>query len=291
MFSKSQIKFIKSLTQKKHRQEQQLFIVEGKKAISELLSSSLKLHFLYTTEDVFDAPSTKTEIISSEDLKKISQLTTPQTALAVFHIPEVTSPALKGLILALDEVQDPGNLGTIIRLCDWFGIENLVCSKGTVDCYNPKVVQATMGSIARVNIIYTDLADFLKLAKKELPVYGAFLEGDNVYREELTAEGVIIMGNEARGISAEVESLVTKKLLIPQFGILQETESLNVATATAIFLSEFSRRSLTGKVKFRNTPREDILSTLEVKMLLGLSSRTNSSFIAKIPLNDGVNLK
>ena len=247
MFSKSQIKFIKSLAQKKNRQEQQLFIVEGKKAISELLSSSLKLHSLYTVEDVFDAPAEKVHVISSEELKKISQLSTPQMALAVFHIPEVTSPELEGLILALDEVQDPGNLGTIIRLCDWFGIESLVCSKGTVDCYNPKVVQATMGSIARVNIIYTDLPDFLKMAKKELPVYGAFLEGDNVYEEKLTAEGVVVMGNEARGISTEVENVVTKKLLIPQFGAIQETESLNVATATAIFLSEFSRRSLIGK--------------------------------------------
>ncbi|MGB7785157.1 MAG: RNA methyltransferase, partial [Salinimicrobium sp.] len=225
MFSKSQIKFIKSLAQKKNRQEEQLFIVEGKKAIGELLSSSLKLHSLYTTEDVFDAPEERTEIISPADLKKISRLSTPQVALAVFHFPEVEEPALTGLILALDEVQDPGNLGTIIRLCDWFGIEHLVCSKGTVDCFNPKVVQATMGSIARVKVSYLDLPGFLNRAKKELPVYGAFLEGENIYGSGLTAEGVIVMGNEANGISREVEAQITQKLLIPRFGPLLMTES------------------------------------------------------------------
>lgn len=244
MFSKSQIKLIKSLSLKKNRQEQELFFAEGKKAIFELLSSSLKLHSLYTTEDVFDAPVEKTEFITPTDLKKISKLSTPQTALAVFYFPEVKEPALNGLTLALDEVQDPGNLGTIIRLCDWFGIENLVCSKGTVDCFNPKVVQATMGSIARVNIIYGDLTGFLRKAKNELPVFGAFLEGENIYKEKLPAEGIIVMGNEAKGITAEVEAMVTKKLVIPQFGTVKETESLNVATATAVFLSEFCRRSL-----------------------------------------------
>lgn len=242
MFSKSQIKFIKSLSQKKNRQEQKLFFVEGKKTIAELLASSLELHSLYTTEDIFNAPEDKTEIITAADLKKISRLTTPQVALAIFHFPEEKTPELKGLILALDEVQDPGNLGTIIRLCDWFGIKDLVCSKGTVDCFNPKVVQATMGSIARVNISYLDLTEFLKRAKKELPVYGAFLEGENIYSEEVASEGVIVMGNEANGISKEVEEQVTQKLLIPRFGQLLKTESLNVGTATAIMLSEFRRR-------------------------------------------------
>ena len=242
MFSKSQIKFINSLSQKKYRLRHQLFLVEGKKAISELLQSSIKLHSLYTTEDIFDAPRDQTNIISEADLKKISRLSTPQTALAVFHIPEAKRPAAEGLVVALDEIQDPGNLGTIIRLCDWFGIKNLVCSGGTVDCFNPKVVQATMGSIARVNIYYTDLPKFLKEVQAGIAIFGAFLEGKNVYRQELPSEGVLVMGNEANGVSSEVAQFVTEKILIPQFGQEQKTESLNVATATAILLSEFRRR-------------------------------------------------
>ncbi len=247
MFSKSQIKFINSLSRKKFRQRHQLFLVEGKKGIRELLDSSVELHSLYTTEDIFKAEKDKICHISTEELGKISQLSTPQVALAVFHIPTTQEPELKDLIIALDGVQDPGNLGTIIRMCDWFGIKSLVCSEGTVDCFNPKVVQATMGSIARVDVHYTSLPDFLKRAKKDLPVFGAFLEGENIYTEELSPKGILVMGNEANGINQEVERLVTQKLVIPQFGTSLETESLNVATATAIFLSEFSRRKLTEK--------------------------------------------
>ena len=247
MFSKSQIKLINSLGQKKYRHKHGLFIAEGKKAIFELLDSALQLHALFTTEDVFGADKSKTHFIEETDLKKISKLSTPQTALAVFHIPNQGKPEVKDLILALDNVQDPGNLGTIIRMCDWFGIEQLICSEGTVDCFNPKVVQATMGSIARVKINYLFLPEFLEEAKSKLPVYGAFLEGQNIYTEKIDSEGVIVMGNEANGISSEVESFITKKLVIPQFGASHETESLNVATATAIFLSEFRRRGLTEK--------------------------------------------
>ena len=246
MFSKSQFKLIKSLTQKKYRLKQKLFVVEGKKAIFELLNSSLQLHSIYTTEDIFNAERNKTFFIDESDLKKISNLTTPQTALAIFHIPETQEPDLSGLVVALDEVQDPGNLGTIIRMCDWFGVEQLLCSEGTVDCYNPKVVQATMGSISRVNINYVSLPEALKAANQNISVYGAFLEGDIIYSQDLK-DGIIVMGNEANGISSEIEALVTKKLLIPQFGKIQETESLNVATATAIFLSEFRRGEFTGK--------------------------------------------
>lgn len=246
MFSKSQFKLIKSLAQKKYRLKHQLFIVEGKKAISELLNSSIELHSLFTTDDIFEAERNKTFLIDEADLKRISNLSTPQTALAVFSMPGKSDPKLKGLIVALDEVQDPGNLGTIIRMCDWFGVEELICSEGTVDCYNPKVVQATMGSISRLNISYVSLPQFLKAASGKLPVFGAFLEGKNIYTEDLT-EGIIVMGNEANGISAEVEAWVTKKLVIPQFGNSHETESLNVATATAIFLSEFKRRRFTGR--------------------------------------------
>lgn len=244
MFSKSQIKLIKSLSQKKYRVKQGLFIIEGKKGIFELLQSHLRLHSIYTTEDIFETPGESTYIISEAELKKISGLATPQTALAVFYIPEAKKFSPEGLSVVLDEIQDPGNLGTIIRMCDWFGVKDLLCSHGTVDCYNPKVVQATMGSIARVNIRYEDLPEFLKEAKKKLSVYGAFLEGENVYTEPLPSEGVIVMGNEANGISPEIETLVRQKLSIPQFGNSRETESLNVATATAIFLSEFRRRNL-----------------------------------------------
>lgn len=146
-----------------------------------------------------------------------------------------------GLILALDDIRDPGNLGTIMRLCDWFGIRQIVCSKETVDIYNPKVVQATMGSITRVNVNYVDLKTFI--SQTELPVFGTFMDGDNIYQSNLPQNGIIIMGNEANGISAEIEKIVTRRLTIPRFGELQKTESLNVATATAIILSEFKRNS------------------------------------------------
>ena len=243
MFSKSQIKLINSLAQKKYRLRHNLFPVEGKKAVAELLSSHLTLHHLFTTEDIFDVPFDKKDVVSPTDLKKISQLSTPQTVVALFEIPEDQKIKEHGLILALDEVQDPGNLGTIIRMCDWFGIKQILCSEGTVDCYNPKVIQATMGSIARVQINYLDLPAYLDEAKRTFPVYGTFLEGKNIYSEDLPVSGIIVMGNEANGISKEVEAKINLKLNIPRFGEVQKTESLNVATATAIVLSEFRRRT------------------------------------------------
>ncbi|GHA27341.1 RNA methyltransferase [Salinimicrobium marinum] len=246
MFSKSQYKLITSLAQKKYREKHGLFIAEGKKTIIELINSSLRLHSLFTTEDIFTAEKEKTYFLKEEELIKISRLSTAQTALAIFHVPEPSKPDLSDLIVALDGIRDPGNLGTIIRLCDWFGIENLVCSEDTVDCYNSKVVQATMGSIARVNILYINLSDFLNESATEVPVFGTFMEGENIYSENLPAKGILIFGNEANGIRPETAALVDKKLSIPRFGESGETESLNVATATAILLSEFRRRSLTG---------------------------------------------
>ncbi|UZH55920.1 RNA methyltransferase [Salinimicrobium tongyeongense] len=246
MFSKSQIKLIKSLSQKKYRTRHGLFVIEGKKGIFELLSSPLELHSLFTAEDIFDAAEGKTQLISEAELKKVSNQQSPQTALAIFHIPEVLQPKAEGLQVVLDDVQDPGNLGTIIRLCDWFGVQDLICSPGTVDCYNPKVVQATMGSIARVKVHYLELTEFLRNLPEERPVYGTFLEGENVYGQSVSPEGVVVLGNEGNGISAKVEALITHKLNIPQFG-KGMTESLNVATAAAIFLSEFNRRKPTGK--------------------------------------------
>ncbi|KAB1069045.1 RNA methyltransferase [Tamlana haliotis] len=238
MLSKSQIKLITSLKQKKYRQQHGFFVVEGIKTIHELLDSHLELHQLFTTES-FGNGGTHEVLISAAELKKISFLTTPNKALALFKMPDLKQVVSEGLILALDDVRDPGNLGTIIRLCDWFGIKDLVCSKQTVDCYNPKVVQATMGSITRVNISYLDMEAFLNDYNK--PILGAFMDGDNVYKTALPKEGVLVMGNEANGVSEAVENLITSKISIPRFGDLQVTESLNVATATAILLSELKR--------------------------------------------------
>lgn len=238
MISKNQIKLITSLKQKKYRLEHQLFVVEGVKTIKELLESDLILHTLYTTE-TFNIDAINEVLISALDLKRISFLTTPNTALAVFRIPEFKAIDNSGLIVALDDIRDPGNLGTIIRLCDWFGVKELLCSKATVDCFNPKVIQATMGSITRVNINYVDLVAFIE--KTKLPVFGAFMDGKNIYKTVLPKEGVLVMGNEANGVSKTIENLVNHKISIPRFGTLQATESLNVATATAVLLSEFRR--------------------------------------------------
>ncbi|WP_241478980.1 TrmH family RNA methyltransferase [Psychroserpens jangbogonensis] len=231
---KNEIKLIKSLGQKKFRHQEKLFLVEGIKGIREFLDSEFELYQLFATDAIFDAETT---LISPKDLQRISALKTPNTALAIFKMPEPKSIKESSLVLALDDVRDPGNLGTIIRLCDWFGIENLVCSLETVDCYNPKVVQATMGSLTRVQINYIDLDDYLK--HSELETYGTFMDGKSIYSETLPKKGIIIMGNEANGVSPKIESLVHKKLGIPRFGNLKATESLNVATATAIVLSAF----------------------------------------------------
>jgi TrmH family RNA methyltransferase len=242
MLSKNQIKIISSLHQKKHRIAHQLFFAEGVKVIQELVKSNFELEQLYTTKDDFkDISFSKRSIITENELQKISALTTANSCLAVFKIPMDTDFKSTGLILALDDIRDPGNLGTILRLCDWFGIQQLVCSKETVDIYNPKVIQATMGSIARVHVTYIDLEAFL--LKTKLPVFGTFMDGDNIYKTQLPQEGIIIMGNEANGISEKIEKRVTQKLTIPRFGNIQKTESLNVATATSIILSEFKRRA------------------------------------------------
>ena len=236
MLSKNQIKNITKLQQKKYRLEDGLFIAEGVKVINEFLNSTLELVDLFTTQSF---NTSKETIITAQELKKISALKTPNTALAIFKIPELTLIDNSGLIVALDNVRDPGNLGTLIRLCDWFGVKQLLCSKATVDCYNPKVVQATMGSLTRVKVFYIDLEHYLNETK--LPVYGAFMDGDNVYKTSLQDQGILVLGNEANGINKNVEGLITKRISIPRFGDLQITESLNVATAGAILLSEFKR--------------------------------------------------
>ena len=240
MVSKNQIKRITSLLQKKYRKQEQLFFVEGVKGVQELLDSNFELVELFTTNsELFSVDKSKVCAITELELQKISALTTPNTCLALFKIPAAVSFEEKELIVALDDVRDPGNLGTIIRLCDWFGIKTLFCSEESVDVYNPKVVQATMGSISRVNIVYGNLEHLLSETK--LPVFGTFMNGKNIYKETLPNEGIIVMGNEANGISKVIENLVSERIAIPRFGDLQATESLNVATATAIILSEFKR--------------------------------------------------
>ncbi|PTX44236.1 TrmH family RNA methyltransferase [Christiangramia gaetbulicola] len=246
MLSKSQIKLIKSLSQKKFRNTHGLFVVEGIKGVREFLNSDFELFSIYSTGERFKVQKDLLNLIDERELKKISSLKTPQKALAVFKIPESKEIELGGIIVALDGVRDPGNLGTIIRLCDWFGIETLICSKDTADCYNPKVVQASMGSLTRVNIKYLDLKEFL-VGQTEIPVLGTRLEGENVYNSILPNPAIVVLGNEANGISEEIGSLLDGKITIPQFGKVQETESLNVATATAIILSEFRRNSTTEK--------------------------------------------
>jgi TrmH family RNA methyltransferase len=239
MVSKNQIKLINSLQQKKFRKLHNLFIAEGKKVIQELIDANFSLGHLFVTKtDLFDKKHAAT-LISDSELKKISALTSANDCLAVFKIKEYSSSTNSGLELALDNIKDPGNMGTIIRLCDWFGISKIICTEETVDIYNPKVVQATMGSLARVQVEYTNLTAYLKAT--DLEIFGTFMDGENIYKKELPTSGLLVMGNEANGISSEIEKLITQKIAIPRFGNLQQTESLNVATATAIFLSEFKR--------------------------------------------------
>jgi len=238
--SKSQSKIITSLSQKKYRQKYKLFIAEGVKVVNELLNSSLEIDTLFAVDDFkTDISSDMITRISEKDLQKISNLKTPNKVLGLFKIPDEKPLKKNGLILALDDVNDPGNLGTIIRLCDWFGISQLLCSKETVDCYNQKVVQATMGSLTRVSVSYIDLEAYLTASN--LPTFIADMDGENVYKSQLPNEGILIMGNEANGVSDKIKVLIKNKISIPRFGETQETESLNVATATAILLSEFKR--------------------------------------------------
>ena len=241
MLSKNQIKLIKSLEAKKNRKREGLFVAEGPKVVGDLLRAGFQPHSIFSTVSRPDA-----ELITDDELRRISFLQHPQEVLGVFHISTIPQPSAishqtSGLALALDGVQDPGNVGTIIRIADWFGISQIFCSPDTADVYNPKVVQATMGSLAHVCITYCDLVPLL--SKAGVPVYGTLLDGQDIYQQTLSENGIIVMGNEGNGISSEVRQLVTNKLLIPNFNKNTETaESLNVAIATAITLSEFRRR-------------------------------------------------
>ena len=238
MVTKNQIKLVISLKQKKYRSQHRLFVVEGEKLVDELLKAGLQPYQIFVDDRVMAKKFDEAELVAAKTLKQMSSLTHPSGVLGVFHIMASRKENTADWTLVLDAVRDPGNLGTIIRLCDWFGIERLVCSKDTVDCYNPKVLQATMGSMARVSVVYADLESFL--SETDVPVYGAYMDGEPVYGSKLPEKGILVMGNEANGVSVEVGKFITHKLAIPQFGALT-AESLNVATATAILLNEIRR--------------------------------------------------
>ena len=241
MISKNQRKLIQSLKLKKNRIKTSLFIAEGEKVVSELINSKIKLNSLFCLPEFINKIDVENDLvteITQKELDKVSNLKNANQVIALFEIPKFNQPSENNsLTLALDDIRDPGNLGTIIRLADWFGISTILCSANTVDAFNPKVIMATMGSISRVKIIYCDLVE--ELSKIDKPIYGAFLEGENIYKTSKIDNSVLVIGNESNGISAEIEKLITNKITIPQFGALQETESLNAAVATSILLSEF----------------------------------------------------
>lgn len=243
--TKAEIQFVRSLADKRTRDEERLFIAEGDKLISEIIASGWEIRHLYALKGHFAGEA---EEISEKDMERISQLKTASTSLAVVcqpcHKTPVTASAAH-LSLALDGVQNPGNLGTIIRLADWFGVEDIYCSQDTADCFNPKVVQATMGAILRVRVHYLPLSDFLaRTAESGTPIYGTMLDGDNIYNAELSSGGVIVMGNEGKGVSQECARHFSHRLLIPTYPADRiGSESLNVAMATGIVCAEFRRRA------------------------------------------------
>lgn len=250
MISKNQIKYVHLLELKKFRKQEGLYIAEGHKVVGDLLKAGfVPKHIFATKEWLSQNHFANTIEVSNEELTRLSLLQHPQQVLALFPIPKNTLSSRdlfqeNQLSLFLDNIQDPGNLGTIIRIADWFGIDTIFCSEGTVDAWNPKVIQATMGSIARVNMIYTDSTEFFNSLPSDYPIYGTFLDGQNIYAQQLSQHGVIVMGNEGNGISDTVRAHVTHKLLIPDFHNGNTADSLNVAIATAITCSEFCRRRL-----------------------------------------------
>src|SRR5690554_825822 len=251
MLSKNTVKFIKSLQQKKFRKQENAFFVEGTKNVTELLGSDFNVtHLLYTPKfaerhsDLIQISGAQVMEVAPKQLQSLGSFLTNDSALVVAEIKDNIPFKLQEneLVIALDDVRDPGNLGTIIRIADWYGIKKLLLSEETADFYNPKVLNASMGSFTRMNFFYTNLEEYL--SDTELPVYGAFLEGHDIHRVDLKQVGIILMGNESKGISQELASLVTTKLTIPSFG---HAESLNVAVATAVICDNF-RRSLTQQL-------------------------------------------
>ena len=252
MLSKNKIKLLRSLDQKKYRSESALFVAEGEKLVFDLLNSAIEISGLYCTPNLVNEvfrrlPDMKVEIVTKEELSKISFLKTTPEIIAVCTIPksEIDWDEITGsLSVFLDEIQDPGNLGTIVRVADWFGIKNLICSEGCADLYNPKVIQSTMGAFARVKVHYVELNEFLGQAHtRNIPIYGTYLEGENLYKCDLTPTGIIVMGNEGNGISAGAARFISTRITIPSFPPNALTsESLNVSIATSVLCAEFRRQ-------------------------------------------------
>lgn len=246
MLTKNTIKRVKSLQQKKFRNELGLFVAEGQKLVEELLHSKFEIVEIFHTEPLINPKvNCPVTLISQSDMERISGLVTPSPVLAVVKYPSspLSVDPCNELVLALDTIQDPGNMGTIIRLADWFGIDHIVCSRGCTDAFAPKAIQATMGAIAHVKIHYTDLVAWLKQQNK-CPIVGACMAGENIYSYKKGQTGIIVMGNEGNGISPEVDKLITHRIHIPTFAKGRKiVESLNVAMATAIILSEFMGHS------------------------------------------------
>lgn len=242
MISKNQLKLIRALGQKKQRKAQGLFLVEGEKNVLELVDSSLSVKHIFATSEFLAEHShalNRYETIeaSLDELTKASSLVSNNAAVAIVEIPKVETPKAEGLMIALDGVSDPGNLGTIIRIADWYGIKHIVASTDCADPYNPKTIRATMGSFGRVQVSLLDLPSYLENA--EIPVYGAFLEGESVHKTEFAPQGILLMGSESHGVRPEAEKFVTDKITIPAFG---GAESLNVAMATGIILDNLRRQ-------------------------------------------------
>ncbi|MBO7302202.1 MAG: RNA methyltransferase [Bacteroidaceae bacterium] len=250
MLSKALLKLIKSLEIKKFRKEYELFVAEGGKTVCDLINLNIEVEHIIATKEWLnnhkEIKNLNISEVSEEELKRASFLRTPQGVLAVFKQPKYdidTTIPERELCLALDNVQDPGNLGTIIRIADWFGIENIYCSQGCADIYNPKTIQATMGAIGRVKIHYINLFNFLNNLKEKVNIYGTFLNGENIYNKSLENRGIIVMGNEGNGISEECSKIINTRLFVPNYPAERNTsESLNVSVATAIICSEFRRR-------------------------------------------------
>lgn len=240
MLSINQRKYVNSLKQKKYRNQHQTFVVEGEKMVDELILSEFEIELLFVVKGAPINYSSAIEL-SVDEMKSISSLATPSNYLAVARQKTTTEKLhLKGLTLALDNIKDPGNLGTIIRIADWFGVSQIVCSNECVDVFNPKVIQATMGSIFRINIVYTELNKFF-IDNKGLPVYGALLEGENVYEKGFdTKNAILLMGSESFGINPALLPFVTNNIMIPKFG---EAESLNVAVATGVLCSLYAQKN------------------------------------------------
>jgi TrmH family RNA methyltransferase len=256
LLSRKQVKHIHSLRQKKFREIHRQFLAEGSKLVTDILESPYKIITIYAlaewlmrNENILHSKNIPFTEITKEEMDRITALSSPSPALAITEIPSppvLPAAAIHDIVLVLDDIKDPGNLGTIVRIADWFGIESIICSENTVDLYNPKVIQATMGSVARVNVAYFNLPEFLSSLDPVIKIYGTFPEGENIYSMKLDPKGIILIGGESSGISPEVVSRVTDKISIPYYTtatVRDHAESLNASIATAIVCSEFRRRT------------------------------------------------